>query len=106
MSGSGWSSQDRKSVVEGKRVDFGGRRIIKKKKRSESRSARLSGVYAHYVCREPCSCWVLRARMAPRSMAQDDGPAHRRARLRFFFQAEDGIRDVAVTGVQTCALPI
>src|SRR2546422_2248142 len=26
--------------------------------------------------------------------------------LFFFFQAEDGIRDVAVTGVQTCALPI
>src|SRR2546429_5163019 len=26
--------------------------------------------------------------------------------LTFFFQAEDGIRDVAVTGVQTCALPI
>src|SRR6185503_11428197 len=24
----------------------------------------------------------------------------------FVFQAEDGIRDVAVTGVQTCALPI
>src|SRR2546429_3242575 len=24
----------------------------------------------------------------------------------FFFQAEAGIRDVAVTGVQTCALPI
>src|SRR5216684_4703888 len=24
----------------------------------------------------------------------------------FFFQAEDGIRDVAVTGVKTCALPI
>src|SRR5712675_2288857 len=24
----------------------------------------------------------------------------------FFFRAEDGIRDVAVTGVQTCALPI
>src|SRR2546429_376979 len=24
----------------------------------------------------------------------------------FFFQAEDGIRGVAVTGVQTCALPI
>src|ERR1035437_10521505 len=29
------------------------------------------------------------------------GPA-----LRFFFQAEDGIRDIGVTGVQTCALPI
>src|SRR2546429_8742083 len=26
--------------------------------------------------------------------------------LFLFFQAEDGIRDVAVTGVQTCALPI
>src|SRR5256885_3763740 len=26
--------------------------------------------------------------------------------LRFFFQAEDGIRDYKVTGVQTCALPI
>src|SRR6266403_2184228 len=27
-------------------------------------------------------------------------------RLFFFFQAEDGIRDLYVTGVQTCALPI
>src|SRR2546430_2094533 len=26
--------------------------------------------------------------------------------LLFFFQAEDGIRDLTVTGVQTCALPI
>src|SRR5690606_40557470 len=26
--------------------------------------------------------------------------------LAFFFQAEDGIRDFHVTGVQTCALPI
>src|SRR2546429_5384847 len=31
---------------------------------------------------------------------------HIRTRTFFFFQAEDGIRDVAVTGVQTCALPI
>src|SRR2546429_4774794 len=31
---------------------------------------------------------------------------HEACRLLFFFQAEDGIRDVAVTGVQTCALPI
>src|SRR5215469_18262532 len=29
-------------------------------------------------------------------------PAH----CSFFFQAEDGIRDLYVTGVQTCALPI
>src|SRR5256886_11210626 len=28
------------------------------------------------------------------------------ARVFFFFQAEDGIRDLTVTGVQTCALPI
>src|ERR1041385_1971123 len=38
-------------------------------------------------------------------------PAVCRARVRpfpqtLFFQAEDGIRDVAVTGVQTCAHPI
>ena len=26
--------------------------------------------------------------------------------MSFFFQAEDGIRDKLVTGVQTCALPI
>ena len=26
--------------------------------------------------------------------------------VNFFFQAEDGIRDDLVTGVQTCALPI
>src|SRR5256886_3917253 len=41
------------------------------------------------------------------------GPRHRLALTRsraersfFFFQAEDGIRDLTVTGVQTCALPI
>src|SRR3712207_7098514 len=31
-----------------------------------------------------------------------DGPP----RVLFFFQAEHGIRDIGVTGVQTCALPI
>src|SRR5258707_9746961 len=30
----------------------------------------------------------------------------RLVRMFFFFQAEDGIRDIGVTGVQTCALPI
>src|SRR2546429_396102 len=33
-------------------------------------------------------------------------PSSRVVSFFFFFQAEDGIRDVAVTGVQTCALPI
>src|SRR3712207_8476167 len=28
------------------------------------------------------------------------------SRYNIFFQAEDGIRDIGVTGVQTCALPI
>src|SRR2546422_4615248 len=32
--------------------------------------------------------------------------AYQQKESTFFFQAEDGIRDVAVTGVQTCALPI
>ena len=30
----------------------------------------------------------------------------REVSIYFFFQAEDGIRDIGVTGVQTCALPI
>src|SRR5205809_3152536 len=33
-------------------------------------------------------------------------PAAPGTKSTFFFQAADGIRDVAVTGVQTCALPI
>src|SRR5690606_13180867 len=32
--------------------------------------------------------------------------SHTSVRCLFFFQAEDGIRDFHVTGVQTCALPI
>src|SRR2546430_1348962 len=33
-------------------------------------------------------------------------PDRTEANPNFFFQAEDGIRDLTVTGVQTCALPI
>src|SRR5256886_6298223 len=33
-------------------------------------------------------------------------PCSRQTVVFFFFQAEDGIRDLTVTGVQTCALPI
>src|SRR3712207_7151343 len=33
-------------------------------------------------------------------------PIHNMQNLFLFFQAEDGIRDIGVTGVQTCALPI
>src|SRR2546429_2269706 len=42
-----------------------------------------------------CAVATTRARAGPKDRT-----------LFFFFQAEDGIRDVAVTGVQTCALPI
>src|SRR5256884_7266766 len=43
-----------------------------------------------------------------RALPGPDGPISVRiyTPIDFFFQAEDGIRDVAVTGVQTCALPI
>src|SRR5256884_5946037 len=39
-------------------------------------------------------------------VVRGDGHLEQREEVSFFFQAEDGIRDVAVTGVQTCALPI
>src|SRR5205085_5682063 len=42
-----------------------------------------------------------------RPVRADYGSGCGRGRTRtFFFQAEDGIRDLTVTGVQTCALPI
>src|SRR5262249_33892240 len=59
-------------------------------------------------------CAVVRARH-PRPLSRREGERCRRlgrSALRlaqevfFFFQAEDGIRDWSVTGVQTCALPI
>src|SRR5258708_30954073 len=39
-------------------------------------------------------------------MCSSPGVLDARIALFFFFQAEDGIRDDLVTGVQTCALPI
>src|SRR5687768_18032168 len=41
-----------------------------------------------------------------RGVGYAPAPSWAPASTSFFFQAEDGIRDVAVTGVQTCALPI
>src|SRR2546429_4175243 len=54
----------------------------------------------------PCGCgkgWVLGPGVLPRMGSR---PVSGWTSSYFFFQAEDGIRDVAVTGVQTCALPI
>src|ERR1017187_10738835 len=46
----------------------------------------------------PAACWWW---ARPTGMWRGATPA-----VRSFFQAEDGIRDTSVTGVQTCALPI
>src|SRR2546430_3695986 len=40
------------------------------------------------------------------TITQDLSRSRRRTPCYFFFQAEDGIRYLTVTGVQTCALPI
>src|SRR5690349_22837896 len=40
------------------------------------------------------------------SLSVEAVQVHPVCRRLFFFQAEDGIRDLYVTGVQTCALPI
>src|SRR5206468_4591656 len=47
------------------------------------------------------SVWIddVMAELVERGLAYSGG-------IGFFFQAEDGIRDLIVTGVQTCALPI
>src|SRR2546430_584133 len=42
----------------------------------------------------------------PRAQRQESDQQTAHAVHDFFFQAEDGIRDLTVTGVQTCALPI
>src|SRR5437868_5888644 len=56
-------------------------------------------IYNNY-CKAP---WMPdRSEANPNELNQDDD----RYGFRFFFQAEDGIRDRNVTGVQTCALPI
>src|SRR2546430_12341068 len=47
--------------------------------------------------------WYMKARLAMMKEAKNIESVHVAI---FFFQAEDGIRDLTVTGVQTCALPI
>src|ERR1035438_10573788 len=48
----------------------------------------------------------MRARSDAASRRSQRSTASSGGRKRFFFKAEDGIRDAEVTGVQTCALPI
>src|SRR3712207_5348844 len=74
-----------KSDVVGKRGDLGGSRIIIKKENrlpnyKQRRTAQTNGLDTRGLLFPPL--------------------------LLFFLQAENGIRDIGVTGVQTCALPI
>src|SRR5690606_29036355 len=43
---------------------------------------------------------------SPKILVSTPTETHKLSQIIFFFQAEDGIRDFHVTGVQTCALPI
>src|SRR5256886_32868 len=56
------------------------------------------------VCTSGCRPIVLVDRLEKRGLSSDHTVC--RSVFVFFFQAEDGIRDLTVTGVQTCALPI
>src|SRR5438552_3626650 len=54
---------------------------------------------------------VMYGNLQPREISMKDvfrsGDSSKKVKIAdFFFQAEDGIRDDLVTGVQTCALPI
>src|SRR2546430_13635925 len=55
------------------------------------------------VIGEPCVDHYSAIIMRRRGMHEVEGAV---GGTHFFFQAEDGIRDLTVTGVQTCALPI
>src|SRR5438552_11636365 len=48
----------------------------------------------------------MSARVIGVAHSRNEGAARAVGKSPFFFQAEDGIRDDLVTGVQTCALPI
>src|ERR1017187_8988297 len=54
---------------------------------------------SRFACGAGIALRQTECRPFPEESGRDDIP-------RFFFQAEDGIRDTSVTGVQTCALPI
>src|SRR5688572_32288909 len=60
-------------------------------------SSNFSAFRASYLCL--CNCFLF-------LFYKFDCLSYRLCLFFFFFQAEDGIRDLTVTGVQTCALPI
>src|SRR2546430_5356567 len=63
--------------------------------------------YAEVMRRLTLDRWVVFGqRDVKLSISRLVGSQFRSLLIFFFFQAEDGIRDLTVTGVQTCALPI
>src|SRR5690625_7789942 len=50
--------------------------------------------------------WVAVLLRLPADVTRTPATSSSAAMISFFFQAEDGIRDGHVTGVQTCALPL
>src|SRR5947209_14253627 len=54
-----------------------------------------------------CSCGILQAKhRCVQQLIHESVSKLLNSSSFFFFQAKDGIRDIGVTGVQTCALPI
>src|SRR5437667_2293045 len=62
--------------------------------------------FVDWYCSEPRLAFNRIVVLRYRSHLESRRLAPGTVNLRFFFQAEDGIRDRDVTGVQTCALPI
>src|ERR1022692_3987081 len=91
---------DRKSVVEGKSVDLGGRRIIKKKKQTYGR--RRDGAPILHL--RPQRRRRERTLRGPADWSQVRG-SERPWRF-FFFKQKTAYEITRWTGVQTCALPI
>src|SRR5258707_9586254 len=60
----------------------------------------MKRIYVRFICKEAIVARPVGVRTTTIL------PLKRRWAFFFFFQAEDGIRDIGVTGVQTCALPI
>src|SRR2546428_3752304 len=59
-----------------------------------------------YDCSVISACMLFAPPLAPCGLMLDLSELQVSMSIFFFFQAEDGIRDLIVTGVQTCALPI
>src|SRR4029077_9602996 len=82
-----------KGAGVGKRVDFRGCPILKKKKKNNETQGKTESCNQTRTNRILLENYYL--------------PGDLEAQIEVFvFQEEDGIRDSSVTGVQTCALPI